>query len=409
MLNFGVGHKADIVFVSYGVYMIPELMQKKDLKSALLVIDPFMIDVVYKKLADQFDVMGIRYVLFDDIGADCPDDKVTAAAELAKANDVDCIIGIGGGAALDTAKAVNILIHTDRPLWAYVEPGTVQEPGAYLILASTTAGTGSEVTNGAVIEFAALGRKIGIGGDNPQADLAIVDPMLTATMPPRLTAITGIDAFTHAASSLTSKLSIGANILGNQNLFSEMQACEAIRQILEYLPRAFKDGSDKIARERMAFAANIAGQAFFDKPPHVDHSIGHAIGAEMGVPHGEACGMSMPLAIRFVADTAPEGIRKLADVMGVSVKGKSNAEAAEAVASAIDDFYSQFGLRHIKDLEMTDQQIDNVAQKAIEDVTAMFCTRTLSKANIIQAINDDIAGVKLTDSEVSNKKSAAKK
>ena len=216
----------------------------------------------------------------------------------------DWIIGLGGGSAMDAAKAIWVLY--ERP---DLEPDDINpmiELGlrkkARLITIPTTSGTGSEVTWAIVLTDTAEQRKLSLGNRENVADIAIVDPQMVMSMPPQLTADTGLDALTHAVEGYTCTWHTD---------FTDGLCLDAIKKIITYLPRAVADGSDAEARERLHNAASAAGLGFGNSLASMAHAMGHALGAIYHIPHGRAVGLLLPYTIEYIAAEAPE---RFADV-----------------------------------------------------------------------------------------------
>jgi len=378
-MQFVISQKAAIVFANGAIYSLPEQLEKRGLKKALLIVTPHF---VKNGLADKLSAMlaekGISAFVYGNVKADAPDYTVMEAVAIAKAEDVDCIVGIGGGSALDTAKAVNVMIHTDKPMLTYADPRVPHEPGAFLVLCPTTSGTGSEVTNGAMIDFVDLKRKMGIAGANAQSNLAIVDPALTMELSKALTASTGIDALTHAVGSITGAF--------KDNMVSEALSVQVIKLVLEYLPKVLDNLQDVEAREMMSYCGLVAGMAFADKPPHIDHCLAHTIGALTGTPHGEACAATLPLSIKYIAEAAPAKVKVVADAMGICVEGLDAKAAGNKVADAISSFVSSLGLRSFKELGFDEATVEKIAEVTPNDVTAFCCPRKITKEDVLELL-----------------------
>ncbi len=320
--------------------------------------------------------LGIKVFVYEGVVADPPDYIVEEAAEIGRKEKVDGVVGIGGGSSMDTAKVVNILLTNPSPVRQYMGfGGPPMKPGKTLILIPTTAGTGSEVTNMAVLTDSRTGRKGGPANNLLRATLAIVDPMLTVGMPPSVTAETGMDAFCHAAEALTS---------GQANPMSDILGEKAISLVCKYLPRAVKNGSDIEARTNMSFAAMAAGYAFNDAITHIGHSIGHTLGAMFHVPHGNACAVAIPEIMEFVAEAAPAGIRRLGMAMGLKTDDSvSPREAGVMVRDAIRSLIKEIGIRTLKQLKIEESALPEIATRSATEGPAMFSPRRVNSDDIL--------------------------
>jgi alcohol dehydrogenase class IV len=284
--------------------------------------------VVKAGLVDRVkDAVGSRLAaVFTEVPQDSGLDVIDRAAALGREHDVDCVMSVGGGSVIDTAKATVVAITGN--VRAIQTLGFQQLLGPQLthIVIPTTAGTGSEVTNVAVVKNTALKVKSYIGDRYIVPDLAVLDPTLTVGLPPLLTAATGFDALTHAIEAYTSRIA---------NPMSDAQALHAIRLIAANLETAVKDGTNLAARSAMQSAATLAGWAIGSANVGLVHGMSHALGARYGVPHGMGNAILLPHVMRFNA-ARPEAAKRLADVAVALGAGSAGASAEAAAATAAD-------------------------------------------------------------------------
>jgi len=249
-------------------------------------------------------------------------EEVLQLIEKVRKNKPSLIIGFGGGSSMDTAKVVSLMATNPGNLDDYLSPNTktYSEDGIPLILIPTTSGTGSEVSNCAVINDGDFKR--GTKGSRTRANLTLIDPKLTITLPPRLTAATGIDALSHAAEAVLSKQSTP---------LSDSLGLKAIELIAKNLRVACKDGENIEARWNMSFAAMLGGLVI--SLPGVSsilvHCISEGISARYKIPHGESCAMILPYVYNFNLDYAEEKLSDIAHAMGCNTYGISKKEAAK--------------------------------------------------------------------------------
>lgn len=298
-------------------------------KHALVVTDVNLAKAgLLNKVKDHLDKAGIEVHVFDQVEPDPSVQTVLKGSELARKLGPDWIVGLGGGSPMDAAKAIWILY--ERPdlepaaISPFINLGLRQK--ARLITIPTTSGTGAEVTWGIVLTDTEAQRKMGLGNRENAADIAIVDPQMAAGMPPRLTADTGLDALTHAVEGYTCTWRTDV---------TDGLCIEAARAVLEYLPRAYADGSDMQAREKMHNAATCAGLAFGNAMASMAHAMGHVLGATFHIPHGRAVAIFLPYTIEFGAREAPERFAQMAAFTACSDKGGERAarKLADAVRS----------------------------------------------------------------------------
>ncbi len=281
---------------------------------------------------------GIEVVIFNEVMPDAPDALVNKAGQLAQDEKVDIVVGIGGGSSLDTAKAATVLVENPLPITQYL-PSTGKEYKSTipLILIPTASGTGSEVTIMAVVHDETHHTKEGI---LRAASLAIVDPELTVSVPPHITAATGFDALSHAIESLSTNC-------GNPK--AEVLALAATKIIAENLEKACADGSDIEARTQLSFASNIAGMAFTEASLHIGHAAAHEFGIQFHMQHGVACALTLPEVITFAAELIPEKIKKIAEALGVKLpENIGSAEAGELAAAKIREMMRRLNIPSLK-------------------------------------------------------------
>lgn len=290
---------------------------------------------------------GLDFVVFDKVQADPSDTLVDECAAVAMAESVDGIIGVGGGSSMDCAKATSILMGKPLPLRNYItDPPTFYERSVPLILVPTTSGTGSECTHVAVITDSVGGGKVGVF---LKASLAIVDPELTYTVPPAVTANTGLDAFCHAVEAVTAN---------TNNPRSDVLGLEAIRLIVKYLPIAVKDGKNVEARNKMSFAANIAGIAFADTGCHLGHCLADGLSANFHTPHGYNCIVCDAEMLAACAIGDPVRVRMVGEAMGVAFVGNETPEEiGKKVADAVRALMRECNVKSIKEMGFTREQL----------------------------------------------------
>lgn len=326
------------------------------------------------KIIQNCEALGIKTYVYEDVQADPPDYTIEECAEIGRKAKVDGVVAIGGGSSMDTAKVANMLQTNEPPLSRYLGfGGPPMKPGKKLICIPTTSGTGSEVTNMAVITDSRTGNKGGPANNLLRATLSIIDPMLTVGMPPGITADTGMDAFCHAAEAVTS---------GQANPMSDIIGKEAIKLVCEYLPKAVKNGKDIEARTQMSFAAMNAGMAFNDAITHLGHSIGHTLGAMYHIPHGNACAVAIGEIMEFVASDTPDGIRRVAEAMGVQVNGASTQKVGTMVCDAVRKLNKEIGLKTLKEHGIKREELDAIAERSLSG-PIMFSPKKTTKEDLL--------------------------
>jgi len=301
-------------------------------------------------------------------------DEVKRIIEAVRAKKYGLVVGIGGGSAMDKAKMAATMAKTPGDLEEYVCPSTKSLAGSVpTILIPTTSGTGSECSNTAVVivphkEMGAI--KTWITGNQVLADAAIIDPALTISVPPRITAGSGMDAMSHSAEAI---LSIQANP------FSDAIALQAVELVSENLRTAYHQGNNIEARWNMALAAAIGGMVisypWVAGPATLGHVVSEGISAKYGVPHGEACGVLLPFVYEYnLVDTyGTRKIARIAKAMGEDVSGLGQKEAAYRAISATFDLLEDINLpTSLKDYGVLHEDIPALSEYILQRSEKMY-------------------------------------
>ena len=270
---------------------------------------------------------------FTDVPQDSSFATVDAATLLGREAGVDGIVSVGGGSVIDTAKAVAVCLGAGGKIIDHVGVHMLRGKPVPHVVIPTTAGTGSEVTNTAVIHNLEAGRKVYVLDDKLIPSAAILDPMLTTGLPRGLTASTGMDALTHAIEAVVSR---------SPNPISEGLALQAVRMIAQYLPVVVEKPEDLEARVQMQLASTMAGWAFSVAGVGLVHGMSHALGARHRVPHGTANGIILPHVMRWNAETSADKLALVARALGVPGEG-TNLELAQRAAQAVGDLLKRIG------------------------------------------------------------------
>jgi alcohol dehydrogenase class IV len=248
---------------------------------------------------------GVDSIHFPEVAPNPLNTQIDAGAAKAKAENIDIFIGLGGGSAIDAAKGMAVARGHDRPIWDFCigdDAPEITEKTFPIIAITTTSGTGSEGTQWSVITNKDVEKKPGIGNDYTFAKVAIVDPELMVSMPPRITASTGFDALAHAIEAYTSTLATPV---------TDMMCEKAIRLVGKYLRRAVKNGEDKEARNGMAFANTMGGFAIAVGIVTVCHGLAHSVGGVAGTTHGETLAAMTPQTMRFSMRANPDKFKNI--------------------------------------------------------------------------------------------------
>jgi len=347
----------------------------------LIITDPYiaqssMIDLITAPLKKA----GKSYDLFTDVVPDAPVDKIAKGVEKFLAYQPDAVVAVGGGSAIDSSKAIREFAMKINP---YGKVGLIAVP--------TTSGTGSEVTSFAVVNDTDSRMKYPLVSDSLTADEAILDAELVRSVPPSVTADTGMDVLTHAIESYVSEA---------HNEFSSALAEKAIEICGVFLLRAYLDGNDMHARQKMHVASCLAGLSFNTAGLGITHSMAHQLGALFHVPHGRANAMLLPHVIEFNADIDKHSrsqkeylpaVKRYANI--ANVLGLSNYNKVMSVRSLVN--WIQFMMKEMN-IPLTIQEmgtitpdayflaIDKMADKALQDTCTASNPRVPSKEDIVK-------------------------
>ncbi|PKV46639.1 alcohol dehydrogenase [Janthinobacterium sp. 61] len=299
---------------------------------------------------------GIDVRVFSEVQADPPEAIVLAGVAQARMFHVELIIGLGGGSSLDVAKLVAVLAPGHQDLAQLYGIGNVNGQRLPLVQLPTTAGTGSEVTQIAIVTTGATS-KMGVVAPQLYADLAILDASLTLGLPPAVTAATGIDAMVHAIEAYTSRLL--------KNPLSDMLAMQALSLLSGNLLTACRDGSNLPAREAMLLGAMLAGQAFANAPVAAVHALAYPIGGMFHVPHGLSNALVLPHVLRFNLSHAAPLYAQLAAVVQPGITGSEEARAV-ALIDAMHDIALATGIaRTLREVGIAASDLDRLADEAM--------------------------------------------
>ncbi|MBN1364068.1 MAG: iron-containing alcohol dehydrogenase [Syntrophaceae bacterium] len=322
-----------IIFGNGSLLTLASHVKEHRAQNPLVVIDKNLAKTdLLEKVANILIPAGNKVTIYDKVEPEPPIEMADEGAKIAIKNKCDIIIGIGGGSAMDVAKAIAFIATNKGAAADYLGLNKVPKQGLPKIMIPTTAGTGSEVTFTAVFLRKNLKKKEGINSPYLYPELALLDPELTLSLPPVPTAHTGLDALCHAIESYTSI---------NSSPVSEMFSLEAISLIAENLRTCVHDGKNIEARERMLLGSLYAGIGLANAGVTAVHSLSYPLGGKYGVGHGLANTMMLPAVMAFNLPASPEKFTDVADAMGENVEGFPAREAAylalEAVEALIED------------------------------------------------------------------------
>jgi alcohol dehydrogenase len=367
---------------------LPEVVAAAGGSRVFVVTDPGVRRAgIVDPVLDALGTAGLPTAIFDEIEPN----PAAATVERGAASLSDfglagaVVVAIGGGSAMDAAKAIDLRAANDRPVWELEYDGPSLTPGVPIVAVPTTAGTGSEAHSFAVITRQEIGRKDYVGHPSLLPVTTILDPGLTVGLPPAVTAATGIDAMTHSLESLLS---------ANPNPFAEAMALGVIWTVGAWLRRAVADGSDFEARSQMLVASHLAGvgQASGTGVGLV-HALGHSIGTRGKVAHGTALAAVLPEVLRFYLGTRDRELALVGIALGVASAAETESTAAGAAIGAIDKLLRDVDQRRtLTDLGLSDgAAIAQLTSDTIDDAAIRNSPR-LPTAAEARTILEAVAG-----------------
>ena len=344
---------------------IVEICLKLNITNPLIVTDQGIVNCgLLTPLKELFFRGNIKGHYFDQVVADPPESLVEQAVEFAKQNDINGVIGFGGGSSMDTAKLVALLANSEEQLADIYGIEQIKGERLPLILIPTTAGTGSEVTPIAIVTTGET-TKAGVVSGKLLPDVALLDAELTLNLPAHVTAATGIDAMVHAIEAYTSAI--------KKNPYSDLLAKQALELLANNIVDATFNGKNLHARQAMLFGACLAGQAFANAPVAAVHALAYPLGGHFHIPHGLSNSLVLPHVMTFNLSHASEHYAELAPFINSDIDLN---QSKQAVAADLIDYIRQL----IKQLKLPTSLAElNIKQEDIEllSTDAMLQTRLL--------------------------------
>jgi len=348
----------EILFGPKAVERLGAAVKKYGGKKVLMVIDPgFAKTRFFPKVTEALKKEGFSFVLFDGVEPEPRAEVAERSGDLARKEGCDFVLGVGGGSAMDTAKAAAILATNQGRVKDYQGLDRVPRPGLPKGMVPTTAGTGSEVTFTAVFVNEEEKKKAGINSPYLYPEMSILDPELTLDLPPAVTAYTGMDALAHAIESYTS---LAANPL------SEMFSLEAVKRIGRSLRRAVEKGSDLDARSDMLLGSLLAGIGLANAGVTAVHSLSYPLGGRFRIPHGVANGLFLAPVMEYNVFSIPEKFIRIAEALGEDIDGVSTKEGALMAVGAVKRLAKDVEVpQRLSDLGIPESVLPGMAEEAM--------------------------------------------
>ena len=356
-MNFTFRTCPEIIFESGSSSRLGELVAKRMSRPIFLTDKGLVAAGLIAPAIDGLKSAGLDVLVYDDVEADPPAPRVRDAVDKARAHKADGVIGLGGGSSMDTAKIVAALLDSSQSLEEIYGTDQITGPRAPLVLAPTTAGTGSEVTSISVVTTEA-DEKVGIVDDALYPDLAVLDPDLTRGLPRHVTAATGIDAMVHAIEAYTNR--------HRKNPVSDALAREALQLLSSNIVRACEAPDDMAARGNMLLGAMLAGQAFANSPVGAVHGLAYPLGGIFHVPHGLSNSLMLAPVMKFNAPNAAHLYAELAPCVGSDAQGSDAARTEGFIARLVEIIEATGVERKLSQVGVSHNDLPRMAEDAMK-------------------------------------------
>ena len=367
---FDYDPKTRVIFGRGVVDRLGEVASELAGRRALIVTDKGLKQAGHEKRAvDSLRAAGLEVALFDDVTPNPTTDDVDRALEVARREKIDLLVGLGGGSSLDCAKGVNFLYTNGGRMEDYRGLGKAKRPFLPLIAVPTTGGTGSEAQSYALIADAKTHMKMACGDKKAACRAAILDPDLTASMPPMVTAATGIDALSHALETYVTK---------PRNAISNLFSRNAWRLLAPGFRRVLVEPGDLNARAAMLLGAHLAGGAIENSMLGATHAMANPLSAHFNITHGIAIGVLLPHVIRYNGDVVPELYGEFAEEAGVC--SADDPQAVAKLAHFVETLLSEAKCpNNLAATGVDESLIPALAEEAAGQWTANFNPRPVDR------------------------------
>ncbi|MFX1314602.1 MAG: iron-containing alcohol dehydrogenase [Promethearchaeota archaeon] len=362
MRQFNFYNPTRIIFGWGRLNEIGNVVKRNGKRCLLVTVKPVApMKPLFEKVINLCEEQGVEVIHFDGAIPNPTNQCINLGSILAVDNEVDVILGVGGGSSIDTAKGIAVGATHKEDVWNYRlgQKRIVSTKVLPIIAIPTTAGTGAEVTNMAVIKNTEEKFKSALADWSLNPKITIVDPELTLTVPPYITATTGFDAFSHSFEPFINKYASD---------FIDLYALDSLKKIIKYLPIATKDGSNREAREALSFAATLGGLCIANIGTTLPHGIGMAIGGHIpDIIHGESLAIVYPEINRWTWKQAIEKYALVARLFNPELENEPDESAAEKCCDEINSFLKEIGLWiDLKDKNVPESKLKDITQDALK-------------------------------------------
>ena len=348
-----------IVFEPNGIQRISEELKDLGAKKPLLVTDPGVkTSGIMGRATDSMEKAKIPFAVFDEVEANPSIETVEKGLGIFKKEVCDSLVALGGGSAMDAAKAIGVMSTNPDPLRKYEGPNKVAIPLPPLIAIPTTAGTGSEVTGAFVITDRIRKYKFSVRSPFLIPKVALLDPTLLITLPPAVLAATGMDVLTHSYETFVSPVT---------NPMSQALAYDSMRLVAQYLRRFYANPENLEAASYMILASTMAGVAFFNGRVGVVHAMAHPLGGRFNTPHGLANAILLPHCMEFTRMAVPDLFVRIAEAFGKNTRGMSVEDASKLAVEAVRELMKDIHIpKGLQEVGVTREAFPQMAQDAVE-------------------------------------------
>ena len=373
LASFDYQPRTRVVFGVNSIERVGELAQTLGAKRTLLVTDRGIVAAGHaRRVQSLLEAAGVAVTCFDQVEENPGTGCVDRCVEAARGASIDSIVGLGGGSSMDTAKGCNFILTNGGQMKDYWGIGRATRPMLPLLAIPTTGGTGSECQSFALITDEQTHQKMACGDPKAAARIALLDPALTASQPPRVTACSGIDALAHALETLVTRPRTSLSLI-----FSR----QAYRLLIAGLPRVLASPADLEARGLMLLGAAWAGTAIENSMLGAAHAAANPLTAHFAVPHGQAVGLMLPHVVRFNAreSAVARAYGEMARVAQLALPGEAAEAAAGHLAERLESLLKEAGLQcSLEHFDVQQDDVPGLADEAARQWTAQFNPRSVT-------------------------------
>jgi len=345
----------------------------------MLVTDPGVWEAGWSAAAERLlREAGLHTTVWAGVSPNPRDFEIGFGADLYREHECDVLVAVGGGSCIDAAKGVAVVVSNGGAILDYEGIDKVTQPLPPLVAAPTTAGTGADLSQFAIISDVARRVKVTLLGRALVPDISITDPLTLTTMPDWLAATTGLDALTHGIESFVSR---GANFL------TDGHALSAISLVRQHLGHIVDDPRDALAQNGMARASMSAGIAFTNAILGATHAISHQLGGALDLPHGVLNALLLPHVVRFNAAEFPDKFRPIAGALGADAARMSVTDVADFIAEAVIELSTCLGVpQRLRDLQVPLAELPLYAETALRDACMAANPRAVTKDDVLSLL-----------------------